>query len=116
MYNSNINVTSQRSTMEIISLLFIFASIIIILTPGQDMILVMSRSIAQGQRAGMMTAFGVSVGLLGHTLLATLGLGALLMASEWLFDLIKFIGAAYLIYMGYQLFKNSPIFNTKLVT
>ncbi len=89
--------------MEAITLIFIITSIVIIITPGQDMILVMSRSISQGQKAGVVTALGVSVGLLGHTLLATLGLGALLMASEWLFNFIKFIGAAYLIYIGYQL-------------
>lgn len=57
-------------------LLFIVASLVLIVTPGQDMILVMSRSIAQGSRAGVATAAGVSVGLLGHTVLATLGLGA----------------------------------------
>jgi threonine/homoserine/homoserine lactone efflux protein len=89
--------------MEAISLIFIITSILIILTPGQDMILVMSRSISQGQKAGIITALGVSFGLLGHTLLATFGLGALLMTSEFLFDLIKLIGAAYLIYIGYQL-------------
>jgi threonine/homoserine/homoserine lactone efflux protein len=89
--------------MEIVSFLFILSSIVIILVPGQDMILVMSRSISQGQKAGIMTALGVSIGLMGHTILATLGLGALLLASEWLFDTIKFIGAAYLIYLGYQL-------------
>lgn len=89
--------------MEVITVLFILTSVVIIMTPGQDMILVMSRSIAQGQGAGVMTALGVSVGLMGHTLLATLGLGALLLASDWLFTLIKFIGAGYLIYLGYQL-------------
>jgi len=89
--------------MEVISLVFILTSVVIILTPGQDMVLVMSRSISQGQKAGVMTALGVSVGLMGHTILATLGLGALLMTSEWLFDTIKFIGAGYLLYIGYQL-------------
>ncbi len=92
--------------MEIVTLVFLLTSTVIILTPGQDMILVMSRSIAQGQKAGVMTAFGVSVGLLGHTLLATLGLGALLLSSEFLFSIIKFIGAGYLIYIGYQLLRS----------
>lgn len=92
--------------MEAISLIFIITSAILILTPGQDMVLVMSRSIAQGARAGIITALGVSVGLVGHTLLATFGLGALLMASKWLFDIIKFIGAGYLIYIGYQLLRS----------
>lgn len=95
--------------MEPISLLFILTSVIIIMTPGQDMILVMSRSISQGKKAGITTAFGISVGLMGHTLLATVGLGALLMTSQWLFDIIKFLGAAYLIYIGIQLlFSKNP--------
>ena len=89
--------------MEAITIFFILTSALIILTPGQDMLLVMSRSLAQGQKAGIITALGVSIGLMGHTILASLGLGALLMASEWVFNVIKFVGAAYLIYIGYQL-------------
>ncbi len=80
--------------------IFIIASLVLIITPGQDMILVMSRSISQGTRAGVVTAAGVSTGLLGHTLLASLGLGALLMASEALFTAVKIAGSAYLVYMG----------------
>jgi len=70
-------------------LVFIAASLLLIATPGQDMVLVMSRSIAQGSAAGVVTAAGVSVGLVGHTVLATLGLGAVLRASEWLFLVLK---------------------------
>jgi threonine/homoserine/homoserine lactone efflux protein len=81
-------------------LVFIVASIVLIATPGQDMILVMSRSLAQGASAGVATAAGVSVGLLGHTVLATLGLGAILRTSEWLFLVLKLVGAAYLLYLG----------------
>lgn len=83
--------------------LFVVASLVLIATPGQDMILVMSRSVAQGAAAGVVTAAGVSVGLVGHTLLATLGLGAILRTSEWLFLALKLIGAAYLVYLGVQL-------------
>lgn len=86
-------------------LLFIVASLVIIVTPGQDMILVMSRSIAQGAAAGVATAAGVSVGLVGHTLLATLGLGAILRASDWLFVGLKLVGAAYLVWLGVQLLR-----------
>ena len=75
--------------LEVSWLLFIFASLVLIVTPGQDMILVMSRSIAQGAAAGVATAAGVSVGLVGHTILATLGLGAILRTSEWLFLALK---------------------------
>lgn len=80
--------------------LFSLASLVLIATPGQDMILVMSRSVAQGPAAGVATAAGVSVGLLGHTVLATLGLGAILRTSEWLFFALKLVGAAYLLYLG----------------
>jgi threonine/homoserine/homoserine lactone efflux protein len=85
--------------------LFIVASLLLIATPGQDMILVMSRSIAQGAGAGVATAAGVSLGLVGHTVLATLGLGALLRASEWLFVALKLVGAAYLVFLGIQLLR-----------
>jgi threonine/homoserine/homoserine lactone efflux protein len=90
---------------EVSWLLFIVASMVLIVTPGQDMILVMSRSIAQGAAAGVATAAGVSVGLVGHTLLATLGLGAILRTSEWLFLALKLVGAVYLVYLGVQLLR-----------
>lgn len=85
--------------------LFIVASLVLIVTPGQDMVLVMSRSIAQGAGAGVATAAGVSLGLVGHTLLATLGLGAILRTSEWLFVGLKLAGAAYLIWLGIGLLR-----------
>lgn len=94
--------------LEVSWLLFTVASLVLIVTPGQDMILVMSRSIAQGAAAGVATAAGVSVGLVGHTVLATLGLGAVLRTSEWLFLALKLVGAAYLIYLGIQLLRASP--------
>jgi len=85
--------------------LFVATSLLLIATPGQDMILVMSRSIAQGTAAGVATAAGVSVGLVGHTVLATLGLGAILRTSEWLFVALKLVGAAYLLYLGFGLLR-----------
>ena len=94
-------------------LVFVIASLVLIATPGQDMILVMSRSVAQGASAGVVTAAGVSVGLVGHTVLATLGLGAILRTSEWLFIALKLVGAAYLVYLGIGLLRtkqdNLPI-------
>jgi len=81
-------------------ILFVAASLVLIATPGQDMILVMSRAVAQGGVAGAVTAVGVSVGLVAHTILATLGLGAILRTSEWLFVVLKLVGAAYLLYLG----------------
>ena len=86
-------------------LLFTVASLALIALPGQDMILVMSRSIAQGVKAGVVTAAGVSIGLVGHTVLATLGLGVILRTSEWLFLALKLVGAAYLVYLGVGLLR-----------
>ena len=91
--------------VEVYWLLFTVASLVLIVTPGQDMVLVMSRSVAQGAAAGVATAAGVSVGLVGHTILATLGLGAILRTSEWLFIALKLAGAAYLIYLGVGLLR-----------
>lgn len=86
-------------------LLFLATSLLVIATPGQDMILVMSRSVAQGASAGVVTAAGVSVGLIGHAVLATLGLGAVLRASEWVFVGLKLVGAAYLVWLGIGLLR-----------
>lgn len=94
--------------IEVTWLVFVVASLVLIMTPGQDMMIVMSRSIAQGPGAGVATAAGVSVGLVGHTVLATLGLGALLRASEWLFLALKLVGAAYLVWLGVQLLRTKP--------
>lgn len=86
-------------------ILFLVASLLVIVTPGQDMILVMSRSLTQGAAAGVTTAAGVSTGLLVHTVLAALGLGAILQASELLFFTMKLCGAIYLIYLGVKLLR-----------
>ena len=84
-------------------IVFLAASLLVIISPGQDMVLVFSRGLGQGPRAGVATAAGVSTGLLGHTVLAALGLGAILKTSATLFLAIKFIGAAYLIYLGVRM-------------
>jgi threonine/homoserine/homoserine lactone efflux protein len=67
------------------------------------MLYVVSRSIAQGRIAGVCSALGVSIGILVHTALAALGLGALLHASEALFLALKLVGAVYLAYLGVTL-------------
>jgi len=99
----------ESPMLEVSWLLFTAASLVLIVTPGQDMVLVMSRSIAQGAAAGVATAAGVSVGLVGHTVLVTLGLGAILRASEWLFVALKLVGAAYLLYLGIALLRTRGV-------
>jgi threonine/homoserine/homoserine lactone efflux protein len=83
--------------------LYVVASLALILTPGQDMMYVMSRALAQGRLAGLYSAVGVIIGILVHTVLAALGVGAILAASEGLFLALKLLGAAYLVYLGVRL-------------
>jgi len=83
--------------------LYVAASLALIATPGQDMLYVIARSLAQGRWAGLCSAFGVCLGILVHTGLAALGAGALLRASETGFLVLKLIGAAYLVYLGVRM-------------
>ena len=82
---------------------YVLASLALIATPGQDMLYVISRSLAQGRLAGVCSAVGVCLGILVHTALAALGVGAILLASEALFLALKLVGAAYLVYLGIRL-------------
>jgi threonine/homoserine/homoserine lactone efflux protein len=83
--------------------LYIVASLALIATPGQDMIYVLTRSLAQGRMAGIASAAGVCLGILVHTALAALGVGAILKASATLFVVLKLVGAAYLVYLGLRM-------------
>lgn len=82
--------------------LFIVSSILIVVIPGQDFLYVTSRGMALGKRAGVVSAAGISAGLLIHTLLAAMGLSIILQASRVAFLIIQFAGAAYLIFLGVQ--------------
>lgn len=79
---------------------FIAACLLLNVTPGQDTVYIVTRSVAQGRRAGMVSVMGIMTGILVHTLLAALGLSALLAASAWAFALVKLLGAAYLVWLG----------------
>jgi threonine/homoserine/homoserine lactone efflux protein len=83
--------------------LYVIASLALIATPGQDMLYVITRSLAQGRFAGVCSAVGVCLGILVHTALAAFGVGAILQASETLFVALKLVGAAYLVYLGLKL-------------
>jgi threonine/homoserine/homoserine lactone efflux protein len=80
--------------------LFFIASLLLNLTPGNDMIYVASRSISQGIKAGIVSALGVFIGCFVHIIAAVFGLSIIIMKSAFLFQLIKFLGAGYLIYLG----------------
>jgi threonine/homoserine/homoserine lactone efflux protein len=89
--------------LEIAWLFFLGASLVVIIAPGQNLALVMSRGVGQGRLAGIVTAAGVSSGLLGHTVLATFGVAAILRASGFAFILLKIVGALYLAYLDVRL-------------
>jgi len=81
---------------------FLLAALTLNLTPGADMTYVIARSAGQGRLAGISSAFGIAAGSLVHSLLAALGLSALVMQSETAFQIIKFAGAAYLLYLAWK--------------
>lgn len=82
--------------------LFIGVSWALILAPGPDMIYVITRGMAHGRRAGILSAIGVVCGILVHTTAAAFGLTLILQTSAFAFLFVKFAGAAYLIYLGIQ--------------
>jgi len=87
---------------------FMAAAIALNLTPGVDMTYVLSRSLAQGRAAGIASAFGIFGGSVVHTLLAAVGVSALLAASEVGFEILKWAGAAYLAWLAVKLFLARP--------
>lgn len=81
-------------------ILFLTASLALIVAPGPDNILVLTRGIAQGRGAALVSAAGASLGLVFHSIFAAVGLSALLQQSATAFSVVKYAGAAYLIYLG----------------
>jgi len=79
---------------------FVVACVVMNLTPGADTLYILTRSVAQGRRAGLWSALGISAGCLVHTALAALGLSLVLATSAWAFTLVKVVGGAYLIWLG----------------
>ena len=81
-------------------LTFVITAFIFIITPGIDTIFILNKSIAQGKKAGIYSLLGLNTGVLGHTLFAALGLSLIIAKSVIAFSVIKYLGAAYLIYLG----------------
>jgi threonine/homoserine/homoserine lactone efflux protein len=80
--------------------LFMTGAMLLLLVPGPAVLYITSRSIGLGRAAGLVSAMGIAVGTLFHVAAATLGLSALLVSSASAFHLVKYAGAAYLIYLG----------------
>ena len=91
--------------------LFIAASALLAIAPGPDVIYVLTRAVSQGRRAGIAAALGFATGCIFHTLLAAVGIAALIRSSEIAFDVVRYAGAAYLIWIGIQALRHRSAFS-----
>ncbi len=92
-------------------MLFLVAVFVLLVTPGPAVFYIVARSIDQGRMAGLVSVLGVGVGTFFHVAAAALGLSALLVSSALAFSIVKYLGAAYLIYLGLHklLAKDEPV-------
>lgn len=86
---------------------FLAVAVLVTLAPGPDNLMVLSLGMARGRRAGVAFGLGCAIGCLSHTLLAALGVSALIAASAWAFGLLKLAGGLYLIWLGIQAWRNA---------
>ena len=96
--------------------LFVVSGLLLNVTPGPDTLYIVGRSTAQGFRAGAMAAFGIAGGCFVHIAAAAIGLSALLAASAAAFTAVKFVGAAYLVYVGVTMLRERIASDTPAAT
>lgn len=84
------------------------AAIVLLVIPGPAVLYIVARSIDQGRRAGLASCSGIATGGLVHILAAAFGLSALLVSSAMAYSVVKYAGAAYLIYLGIKKFRERP--------
>lgn len=94
-------------------LLFVFASLMLNITPGNDMIYVATRSINQGMKTGIISAIGIALGCFVHMAASIFGLSSIIAQSALLFDIIKYAGASYLFYLGIKSIISPPAMTGK---
>lgn len=90
---------------------FLLASLVLAVTPGPGVLYIVTRSIVQGRRSGLVSVAGVALGNFGNALAASVGLAALFAVSSLAFSVVKYAGALYLVYLGVQMLRSSPIGN-----
>ncbi|OME90697.1 MULTISPECIES: LysE family translocator [Paenibacillus] len=97
---------------------FLSAAILLTLAPGPDNMFVLAQSISKGKRAGILASAGLCTGLIVHILAATFGISAIIYQSSVAFAIVKYAGAAYLLYLAYKAFreKDSSFAQTNLNT
>lgn len=87
---------------------FLLASFVLAVTPGPGVLYIVTRSLVQGRRFGLVSVAGVALGNLGNALAASVGLAALFAVSSLAFAIVKYAGALYLVYLGVQMLRSSP--------
>lgn len=87
---------------------FILAAVLLVVVPGPAVLYIIARSIDQGAKAGIVSALGIAVGAMGHMIAAILGISAILATSAVAFAAVKYLGAAYLIYLGVSTLWHKP--------
>lgn len=87
---------------------FLTATLVIMLTPGPDMLYVLARTFGQGKRAGLLSVAGIAGGILVHTLLAAFGLSRLIAALPNALLVLRFAGAAYLLFLAWRTWRALP--------
>jgi threonine/homoserine/homoserine lactone efflux protein len=92
--------------------LFILSGLLLNITPGPDTALVVARSTQMGLRGGVAASFGITGGIMVHIAAAAIGLSALIAASATAFSVIKYAGAAYLVYIGLRMILSRPAATT----
>src|SRR5215213_1150288 len=97
-------------------LAYSLACFVLFITPGPDMSLFLAKTVAGGRRAGMASMIGAMTGCCVHTLLAALGLSALLAASATAFTVLKVVGALYLLWLAVDAVRNGSALNLKAET
>lgn len=95
---------------------FLLTGILLNLTPGNDTIFILTRSIGHGKKAGIISVLGIATGSIIHTILAAFGLSIIIAKSILLFSIIKYAGAAYLFYLGYKMLAENGRLNTDIIT
>lgn len=93
--------------MELLTVLsFLGAAIVLTIMPGPDNMFTLAQSLAKGKNAGIFTTLGLCTGLLVHIAAATIGISALIYKSAFAFTIVKYAGAAYLLYLAYKSFRD----------
>ncbi len=87
--------------------LFVFSAMALALVPGPDNLFVLTQSMTKGARAGITVTLGLMTGLIFHTTAVALGVAAIFQTSQLAFDILKYIGAVYLLYLAYLSFRDS---------